>query len=190
MSFEAPAFFERLSWSLTNRRSESIETGSLRLKEAAVLVPLFCEGDGLHALLTKRPLSLRKHPGQISFPGGKRDDEDATLLHTALRESEEEIGLARTHVTILGQLGALPTVTAFYVTPFVAHISQTTFHPNRDEIDEVMFAPLFQLRREKRLILAVERDVYVWGDARHVVWGATFRMLNQLMTHVDTVRGV
>ncbi|MDT8999045.1 CoA pyrophosphatase [Paucibacter sp. APW11] len=87
---------------------------------AAVLLPLVEREDGLQVLLTQRTAHLRDHAGQISFPGGRSEPEDGTAVETALREAEEEIGLPRSHVEVLGQLPIYTTVTAFRVTPVVA----------------------------------------------------------------------
>ena len=87
--------------------------------KAAVLIPLYEEGGGLHAVFTKRPADMRRHAGEISFPGGRRDD-DEDLRDTALREAEEEIGLAREQVQVVGALPPTGTiVTNYAVYPFV-----------------------------------------------------------------------
>lgn len=165
-----------------------MEAPGLELKEAAVLAPVFWRGDEPWAYLTRRPMTLRKHPGQISFPGGAREAGDVTPLHTALRETKEELGLEPTGVDVLGMLGAMPTITSFWVTPFVGVVSaDAVLSPNADEIAEVLEAPLWRLRREKRFIFHADRDVFVWDDAHAEVWGATFRMLEQLVEHVDAV---
>jgi 8-oxo-dGTP pyrophosphatase MutT (NUDIX family) len=183
-----PEFFERLKERLRVAPSKVMEAPGLALKEAAVLAPLFWRGEEPWVYLTMRPMSLRKHPGQISFPGGARDSGDLTPLHTALRETHEELGLAPASVEVLGMLGAMPTVTAYWVTPFVGVVpAEAPLTPNAGEIAEVLEAPLWRLRRETRFIFASDRDVLVWGEGRHPVWGATFRMLDQLLEHVTAV---
>ena len=158
------------------------------LKEAAVLAPLFWRGGEPWVYLTMRPLTMRKHPGQISFPGGAKDPADLTPLHTALREADEELGIPAESVEVLGMLGGMPTVTSYYVTPFVGVVPATLkLKPNPSEIAEVIEAPLLRLRTEKRVIYEAPRDVYVWDEARHVVWGATWRMVRQLSEHVVAV---
>ena len=87
------------------------------LKPAAVLVPIIEGTGGLRVVLTKRSSVLKHHPGQVAFPGGKVDETDADIFHTALREAEEEIGLNRQNVEILGQLPDHETVTGFSMTP-------------------------------------------------------------------------
>src|SRR5438874_5787435 len=88
--------------------------------DAAVLVPLYLDGGALHAVFTKRRHDLRRHAGEISFPGGRQDSPDEDLVVTALREAEEEIGLPREAVQILGALQPTPTIATNYaVYPFV-----------------------------------------------------------------------
>ena len=183
-----PQFFGRLKEHLHRSPSKTFEAPGLQLKEAAVLAPLFWRGGEPWAYLTRRPLTLRKHPGQISFPGGGREPADITPLHTALRETHEELGIAPEQVEVLGLLGAMPTITSFWVTPFVGVIPEDVkLDPNPGEIDEVIAAPLWRLRKEKRHLYQADREVFVWDDARHVVWGATWRMLSQLLEHVEAI---
>jgi 8-oxo-dGTP pyrophosphatase MutT (NUDIX family) len=185
---EGAAFFERLKVRLRTVPSKVMEAHGLTLKDAAVLAPLFWRGGEPWAYLTMRPLTLREHPGQIAFPGGARDAGDVTPLHTALRETKEELGLSPEHVSVLGMLGAMPTVTAYWVTPFVGVVpADTPLTPSEREIAEVLEAPLWRLRRERRRVFEADRDAYVWGDGRHVAWGATFRMLDQLVEHVAAI---
>lgn len=182
------AFFERLRTRLRTVPSKTLEAHGVSLKEAAVLAPLFWRGGEPWTYLTQRPMTLRKHPGQISFPGGGRDAGDLTPLHTALRETREELGLPEARVDVLGMLGAMPTITAFWVTPFVGVVpADAPLSPNPHEIEAVLEAPLWRLRRETRRIYEAERDVFVWDEGRDVVWGATWRMLNQLLEHVEAV---
>lgn len=185
---EPDEFFSALREHLQKVPSKSIEAPGLELKQAAVLAPLFWRAGEPWAYLTMRPKTLRKHPGQISFPGGGREAQDLTPLHTALRETHEELGIAPESVKVLGVLGAIPVITSYWVTPFVGVIPEDTqLVPNPDEIEEIIAAPLWRLRHETREIFHAERDVYVWEEARHVVWGATWRMLNQLVEHVDAI---
>jgi len=181
-------FFTRLREHLQREPSKTFEAPGLELKEAAVLAPLYWKNDEPYALLTKRPMTLRKHPGQISFPGGGREAADLTPLHTALRETREELGIDPDAVDVLGLLGAMPTITSYWVTPFVGVVpADVPLSPNPGEIAEVLHAPLWRLRREKRHLYQADRDVFVWDDARHVVWGATWRMVDQLLDHVEAI---
>ena len=125
--------------------------------KAAVLVALYEHDGSLHAVFTRRRADLRSHAGEISFPGGRRDEEDADLLSTALREAEEEIGLPRDAVHVLGALCPTPTVaTSFGVYPFVGLIEpgrEWTLSPR--EVDEVLELRLGDLRaaRTRRRLL-------------------------------------
>ncbi len=182
-------FFERLRAHLREVPSTGIDAAGLKLREAAVLAPVFWRGGEPWVYLTKRPMTLRKHPGQIAFPGGSRDANDLTPLHTALRETNEELGIEPDLVDVLGLLGAMPTVTSFFVTPFVGVVPEgLALRPSPHEIEAVLEAPLFRLRHEKRVIYEAPRDVWVWGNGEHVVWGATGRMMDQLVQHVNAVR--
>jgi 8-oxo-dGTP pyrophosphatase MutT (NUDIX family) len=188
MAESGRAFFERLKRHLHAHPSQSIEAPGARLKEAAVLAPLFWKDEEPFAYLTVRPLTLRKHPGQISFPGGRREASDLTPLHAALRETHEELGISPAAVQVLGTLGSMPTVTSYWVTPFVGVVSaDVAIAPSADEIAQVIVAPLWRLRREQRFLGAALRDVWVWDEAQHVVWGATGHMLGQLLTHIEAI---
>ena len=155
--------------------------------DAAVLVPLFLLGDALHVVLTRRREDLRRHAGEISFPGGRLDDGDADLVFTALREAEEEIGLPNDAVQILGALQPTPTIATNYaVYPFVGLIEPGhEWQPSANEVAEVMEVPLRALRAgyERRRLLRrgvpFRTDVYVVGE--DVIWGATARMVGDLL---------
>jgi 8-oxo-dGTP pyrophosphatase MutT (NUDIX family) len=183
-------FFERLRASLHEHPSKSMDSGGLVLKEAAVLAPLFLRGGEPFALLTMRPETLRKHPGQVAFPGGARDPEDVTPLHTALRETHEELGISPDAVEVLGMLGQMPTITSYFVTPFVGVIRDgLALSPSAVEIQEVLEVPLLRMRVEKRHAYNADRDAYVWEGSKRFIWGATFRMVQQLMEHVRRAAG-
>jgi 8-oxo-dGTP pyrophosphatase MutT (NUDIX family) len=158
--------------------------------DAAVLVPLFLHGDDLHGVFTKRRDDLRRHPGEISFPGGRRDQGEPDLLATALREAEEEIGLPRDAVEILGALAPTPTIaTGYAVYPFVGFIE-----PGREwtlsarEVAEVLELPLRALRdgyEKRRLVrrgIPIRTDTYVVGE--NLIWGATARILSDLLGRI------
>jgi 8-oxo-dGTP pyrophosphatase MutT (NUDIX family) len=160
--------------------------------DAAVLVPLFLDGDGRPSVvLTRRREDLRRHPGEISFPGGRQDPEDADLCATALREAHEEIGLAPDGVELIGALQPTPTIATNYaVYPFVGLIEPgQDWRPAEAEVAEVLELALADLRagygrrRMLRRGVPFRTDTYVVGD--HLVWGATARMLADLFDRLD-----
>jgi 8-oxo-dGTP pyrophosphatase MutT (NUDIX family) len=160
--------------------------------QAAVLVALYEHDGSLHAVFTRRQSDLRSHAGEISFPGGRRDDDDPDLIATALREAEEEIGLPREAVEILGALCPTPTVaTSFGVYPFVGLIEpgrEWTLSPR--EVDEVLELRLSDLRaaaNHRRLLhrgIPFRSVVYDVSDEA-VIWGATARIVGDLLARID-----
>jgi 8-oxo-dGTP pyrophosphatase MutT (NUDIX family) len=138
-------------------------------------------------VLTRRRADLRRHAGEISFPGGRRDAEDADLRETALREAEEEIGLPARAVELVGALQPTPTIATNYaVYPFVGLIEPgRAWELSANEVAEVMEVPLSALRAgyERRRLLRrgvpFRTDVYVVGE--DVIWGATARMVGDLL---------
>lgn len=161
--------------------------------EAAVLVALYVEHGDLHAIFTRRRRDLRSHPGEISFPGGRRDEGEG-LQDTALREAEEEIGLARSGVVLLGALEPVPTIaTNFAVHPYVGLIAAGgTFTPSASEVDEVLELRLEDVRaaRSRRRLehrgIPFRTDVYDVGTER-VIWGATARIVGDLLHRLRPV---
>ena len=155
-----------------------------------MLVPLYEGADGrLHAVFTKRRDDLRRHAGEISFPGG-RQDEGETLDRTALREAEEEIGLTTAAVTLAGALPPVGTfVTGYRVYPFVGAIERPErWLPQAAEVDLVLEFALEDLARgyEKRRLVRrgvpIRTDTYVIGE--HMVWGATARIVAELLARL------
>jgi 8-oxo-dGTP pyrophosphatase MutT (NUDIX family) len=161
-----------------------------------VLVPLFLGAEEEpHAVFTKRQTNLRRHAGEISFPGGRRDPEDADLQMTALREAEEEIGLSREEVSLLGSLPPISTfVTGYLIHPFVGLIpAGLRWQLSPQEVDAVLELPLDALRngrtrtRMERRGIAFETDAYIVGE--HLIWGATARILENLLEQLDGLLG-
>ena len=154
------------------------------LTQAAVLIPVVDRKDGLTVLFTQRTDHLEHHPGQISFPGGHRDAEDITLEETALRETEEEVGIDRQHIEILGRISQYKTRTGFDVTPVVGFL-QPDFKIKIDtfEVAEVFEVPLtFFLdpsnhERHKREFQGAEREFFAMPYNGYYIWGATAGML-------------
>ena len=157
------------------------------LREAAVLVPLVNRPDGLSVLLTQRTDHLHHHPGQISFPGGRIESEDGSALEAALRETEEEIGLSREHIEVLGHLPEYRTVTGFAITPFVGVVSPPLRLRLDDfevaEVFEVPLAFLLDMRNEERHQIeyqGVLREYSAMPYQGRFIWGATAGMLVSL----------
>jgi 8-oxo-dGTP pyrophosphatase MutT (NUDIX family) len=157
---------------------------------SAVLVGLFERKGELHTVLTERRSDLSRHAGEISFPGGRRDPEDPDLVTTALREADEEIGLAPERVTIIGGLQPTPTmVTGYAIYPFVGMIKRgRSWRPSDTEVAQVLELSLAELTAgyERRRI--VRRGMTIWTDSYlvgpHLVWGATARILGDLLERV------
>ena len=162
------------------------------LTPAAVLIPL-TEIDGeMHALFTKRPDTMPEHSGEVSFPGGRVEEDDQSLVETALRESEEEIGLNRESVDLFGALVRMPTVTNYMVTTFVGEYRQPCqFRPNPREIEAIFTAPLHELaqpashRLESRSWNGHEFELHFYDYEEHVIWGATGYMLYLLLEYLS-----
>jgi 8-oxo-dGTP pyrophosphatase MutT (NUDIX family) len=157
--------------------------------EAAVLVPMHGWPDNPGLVFTERRSDLKRHAGEISFPGGRRD-EGEELLDTALREAEEEIGLSRERVEVVGALPPIGTfVTNYKVHPFVGLIDEgMRFEPNPAEVESVLVASLddlesaFEKRRLVRRGVPIKTDTYLIGD--HLIWGATARILALLLERI------
>ncbi len=155
--------------------------------DAAVLVPLYETAGDLHAVFTKRRDDLRRHAGEISFPGGRQDFPDEDLRITALRESEEEIGLPREAVELTGALAPVGTfVTGYRVFPFVGVIDAGhRWTPEPREVDEVLELSLralvegFEMQRLLSRGVPIKTPTYTVGD--ELIWGATARMVQQLL---------
>lgn len=156
------------------------------LTPAAVLVPIVL-GPRPGVLLTKRTSHLARHAGQVSFPGGRIDPEDAHAEAAALREAEEEIALHPSNVEIAGRLGDYVTGTGYTITPVVGLIAAgLTFRPSPHEVEAVFELPISVLldpaapRRERRLSSNRWRDFWVWPHPEHFIWGATAGILVHL----------
>jgi 8-oxo-dGTP pyrophosphatase MutT (NUDIX family) len=161
---------------------------------AAVLVPLYEDVRGeLRVVLTKRRAGLRRHAGEISFPGGRRDPEDESLSETALREAEEEIGLPPSEVTLLGALERTSTfATNYAIHPFVGLLDgNRPWRASELEVDKVLEPSLREVRagvtrtRMERRGIAFETDAYVFDG--ELVWGATARILEDLLARAGAL---
>ena len=153
-------------------------------KPAAVLVPLVNRPGGLQVLLTQRSADLPDHPGQISFPGGRLEPDDASLAAAALREAAEEIGLPPQQVSVLGHLAEYETVTGYRVTPVVGWVEPPfDLVPDPVEVADVFEVPLAFLldpsnqQRHFRMLGALRRDFWAIPYHERYIWGATAAML-------------
>ena len=161
------------------------------LKPAAVLVPLV-QGATPGVLLTKRTAHLSNHPGQVSFPGGRIDPEDASAEAAALREAEEEIGLGSAQVEIVGRLSDYVTGTGYRITPVIgllppgAALAALGLRLSEQEVDEVFELPLSVLldpaapQRRRAQWRGRWREFWVWPHPEHYIWGATAGILVNL----------
>ncbi len=162
------------------------------LTPAAVLFPIVQRGSGETVLLTQRTAHLRDHAGQISFPGGRVEADDPSPVHTALRETEEEIGLAREHVEILGFLPEYHTGTGFRVTPVVALLTPPfELAPDPFEVAEVFEVPLAFLldpanhKRHSLHYRGALRHFFAMPYGDYFIWGATAGMIRSLSERLD-----
>jgi 8-oxo-dGTP pyrophosphatase MutT (NUDIX family) len=158
------------------------------LAKAAVLLPLFMKDRSYHILFTKRTDRVKHHKGEISFPGGNYDAADGDIVTTALREAHEEIGLKPQDVALVGALDEVRTLSDFVVSPFVGLIPYPyTFVPSPDETAEIIILPLAGFFKEgvltEEYMTYQERTerVSTYHCGRHVIWGATARILRQFL---------
>ncbi|TAG48654.1 MAG: CoA pyrophosphatase [Betaproteobacteria bacterium] len=160
------------------------------VKPAAVLVLLQVHSDGLHVVLTQRTAHLHDHAGQISFPGGRKDDTDGSLIETALREANEEICTDASLIEVIGALPTYVTITAYEVTPIVAVSPPQSFRCDPFEVADVFTVPLSHLlddqqwRRDSFMRAGTRREYWAVPYRERYIWGATAGMLR---TFKDTI---
>ena len=150
-------------------------------QKAAVLVILYPKNNKTHVLMTKRALHLRSHAGEISFPGGVyEEDEDDDLLATALRETNEEVGVKIETSKVIAELPIVNTRLGFEITPFVCVTSEILeFSPEKDEVDEILEIPFTPLLASKQrdVDFIPEKDMVMYWFKHHRIWGASAKIL-------------
>ena len=156
-------------------------------RPAAVLVPLVRREPGITVLLTQRTEDMPSHAGQIAFPGGRKQQEDADAQATALRETEEEVGLSRTFVQVIGEVDPYRTGTGYEITPVVGIVTPGfTIHADPREVADVFEVPLSHFldtqnhRIDSRIYQGRERRFYAMPYGDRYIWGATAGMLKNL----------
>lgn len=161
---------------------------------AAVLVPWVTEpGKPDRLLFTERRHDLSTHAGQIAFPGGKRDEVDTDSAATAVRETSEELGVAPVDVEVLGLLDDVPTPTRFVITPVVARLrGPLTLRPSPGEVASIFYTEVNELADPRRYsangsrsFLGITYDMHEYRWEPHRIWGATARMVHQLLALLD-----
>lgn len=159
-------------------------------KRSAVLIPISGWPDDPVAVFTERHAEMSRHAGEISFPGGRPDPDDPSLIETALREAQEEVSLDPAVVTIVGALPPTGTfVTGYAIYPFVGAIPQDTeLHANPSEVETLLrfrladLSSAFEMRRLVRRGIPFRTPTYPMGD--HLIWGATARILMELLSRL------
>jgi len=184
------SFSEQTIQAALSRYQPEIRLAPDGFKQASVLIPFYPDPDGLSLVFMKRPDGPGPHDGQISFPGGARDLADEDARQTALRETEEEIGIAREAITLWGRLSDSCTLASrYWITPFVGKILYpSTFHPNRQEVERLLIIPFTHLLDQTHF--SVERYSWKGGEyttlifryRQDVIWGLTARLLHNLIS--------
>lgn len=176
---------------LLSSHTQSITSSNIYRREggipSAVLIPLIELNNEVFVVLTKRALHLRNHPGQISFPGGKVEKQDKSLIATALRESFEEVGIPPHEVEVISQLDTYDTLTGYRITPIVGFISnETKFRIDKNEVEELFKVPLRYFYQSKHYIeirvikAGILHPVNFISYQQYNIWGATAAILKGL----------
>ncbi len=163
---------------ILNRHEKKKITGE-NLRASAVLIPIFYDHGQYHVLFTERSDEVDYHKGQVCFPGGTQEPSDSSLRQTALRETEEEIGLETENIEVLGELDDILTfVTNYVISPFVAFIlTPHAFRTNGREVKETFSVPLSFLMDAANF----KHDSKSYEYEGHIIWGATARILRQFI---------
>jgi len=181
---------QRIKDSLKNREPDTIDNSEARYAHASVLIPLFSKDGRLNVIFTKRTNRVEHHKGQISFPGGAVDMEDGSYQETALREAEEEIGLLKKDVEILGRIDdELAAVSNFIIHPFVGEIPWPyDFQINTLEVESLIYIPLhvFTDKTAGHIKDFVVVDGFPYHGTNYqfggnIIWGATARIMENFI---------
>lgn len=177
--------------SLTGERNALAIEG---FRRAGVLVPLILGGDGADLLFTRRTDHVETHKGQISFPGGMRDEGDADIVRTALREAKEELGIGAKHVEIKCMLDDIAVPSGFIITPVVGIMrALPLLTPNPQEVAEAFTVPLAFFcnpangRSELRDYRGGKREVWFYQHGEHTIWGATAMIVRLLLLNLGVL---
>ncbi|MHA1298366.1 MAG: NUDIX hydrolase [Candidatus Helarchaeota archaeon] len=184
------ALFQKIKLILKNRKRFVITDS--RLKQSAVLLILFIKNDEPYVIFTKRTENLKKHKGEISLPGGGIEEHDMNLLDTAFRETEEELYIDRSKITILGQIDDLFTISKYIITPFVGFIKYPyEFKMNHHEVAEVIEVPLSVFQRTDNFREKIwdyygsEYPIFYYdykiNNKNYTIWGATGYIMNNFI---------
>lgn len=168
------------------RKGPLIPKDYKNFRQSAVMILLDTEG---RLILTKRSRNVKSHKGQFSFPGGKFEAKDGNLLETALRETEEEIGILRESIRSIVKLSPSYSPRGFLIQPFLGYLDRkVSFVKSRDEVERIVRVPLRFFRSTKPVFriykikgIRVRADFYHFGP--HLIWGATARMISLLKNH-------
>ena len=182
---------EAVSRTLAKRQKIFLEDPTLT--PAAVLLLMYRKDGEYCVLLNKRTHTVEHHKGEISFPGGSQDEEDKTLLDTALRETEEEMGIRAQDIDVLGELDDMPTSSRFLMSPYVGTIpSPYDFRPSAIEVAEVLEVPISSLldpenvRDEAKIVDGQLDHSPTYAHRGHLIYGATARVLARFVELLDS----
>jgi len=172
-----------------DRSGQRLTVERADLTHSAVLVPVVFAAAEPTLLLTLRTDRVETHKGQVAFPGGTVDEDDRDMTHTALRELQEELGVAASAVEVCGMLDDFATPTGFVITPVVGLLrAEPEIHPNAEEVDDVFHVPLAffadpaHAERELRDIRGERREIWLYRYNGRIIWGATAAVIRNFLT--------
>ena len=186
---ELPGFEAHAKMLPPGRRLKTREDELASVKQSSILLLLFPDGEQIYTCLTKRPITMTFHPGQISFPGGKVEKEDISAEMTALREAREEIGIDTSNIRILGKLSDLYVeVSRFSIQPFLAWADKRPeFHINIGEVEDLILFPLSDFVSNETIseteleTVTGKLLIKYYPYNGEIIWGATAMILSELI---------